>query len=938
MLAGEALPHDALLHLDDCEDCRALVGALARDAWGRVAAAPALGPGATVGRYVIERRVGRGAMGAVYAARDPELGRTIALKVVPPEAARELAVHAPLDARLAEEAKALAQLAHPHVVAVHDAGRFEGGTFLAMEYVDGADLGRWLAGRPSLEQRLAVIVDAARGLAAAHAQGLVHRDVKPANVLVGQDGRARIGDFGLSTRAPGAERAGTPAYMAPELIGRAPATPLSDQWALGLVAAEAVYGRRLGPDETLPQEALEGRPVPARVRSVLARALAVDPAHRWPSVQAFAESLAEAAQPSVSRHRAVWAAALGATVVLVLGGSALSLQSERRAPDDPGACVPLGAHAREGIMARYRALDEPWAGVVATAVIERLDAQLAALQADVRVHCQRLATAHGAAERAALLPRSDCLLRRDAALRAAEEVLAEGDATVLARGLELVARAARGCGPAPLPADPARRAEVLAIEAELARLDARDAGGQTSSVAVELGALVSRARALADPATEAAVLRLDAHVGCSLGSYGSAQASAEAALVAADAAGLDHARFRALQARLCVESSEGDIGRVRDTLTRLTAIDARLPAEPQRSVELWIARANFALQTEDVPTARAAFEAALAVVREHFPPDDALVHDIGGRYAELLRDAYDFAAAEALLDDSVAGLERSHGRLHPSTARLVSTLAGLAWARGRLADAVARGEQALEAYELAYGPSAPVTTEARLALGIFMLEAGQLDAADRHLTRALADFTAVYGPDNPSTAMTRSNWGALLRVRGRLDEAHRAHLQAARSLDGEPSTGALQGIVRYELGLDELWRRRPRAALAAFTEGRARFVAVSGEDDVELAYFEHGAGRALLALGRAAEAVASLERALARRVTVGVDPRKLAEVELDLADALRATQRSARPVAVRSESGAAPPDAQARAAALGDRARARYAALGEAVPAVRGLR
>lgn len=930
MLAGEALPREALRHLDDCDDCRTLVGALARDAWGRSVSAPTLGPGAVVGRYVIQRRVGRGAMGAVYAAHDPELGRTVALKVVAPEVARELAAHAPLDARLAEEAKALAQLAHPHVVAVHDAGRFEGGTFLAMEYVDGADLGRWLAGRPSLAQRLGVIVDVARGLAAAHAQGLVHRDVKPANVLVGQDGRARIGDFGLSTRAPAAERAGTPAYMAPELRGQAPATPWSDQWALGLVAAEAVYGRRLGAGEALPSAGLDGEPVPARVRAVLERALATDPSARWPSVQAFAEALAAAAEPRFGRPRTAWAAALGAAVVLVLGGAAVSLRPAPRAASEPRLCVSLGPHARDPIAARYRALDAPWAGVVATAVLERLDAQLAGLRAEVDAHCLRLEAAAGAAERAALQPQSDCLQRRDTALRAAEDVLAEGDATVLARGPELVARAARGCGPAPLPADPARRAEVLAIEDELARLDARDAGGQTASVAAALGALVARARAVADPATEAAVLRLAADVGCSLGAYGRAQADADAALVAADAAGLDVARFQALEARLCVELSEGDVRRARDTLTRLEAVDARLPAEPRRGVALWLARAKVAAQADDRATARGAFEAALGLVREHFPPDDPALHDLSGRYAELLRDDYDLAAAEALLDDSVAGLERSHGRLHPATARLVAILAGLAWARGRLGDAVARGEQALEAYELAYGPSAPVTAEARMGLGVFALEAGRLEAAERDLGRALADFTAVYGPEHPSTAMTRSNWGSLLRVRGRLREAYEAHRWAVRSLEGVPDAGALQGIVRYELGVDELRRGRPRAALAAFTEGRARFVAVSGEGDVELAYFEHGAGRALSALGRPAEAVVVLERALARRVTVGLDPRKIAEVELDLADALRAT-RAASP-------GKAPTDGVARASALEDGARARYAALGEAAPAVRGLR
>ncbi|HTM20129.1 MAG TPA: serine/threonine-protein kinase, partial [Kofleriaceae bacterium] len=191
-----------------------------------------LPPGERVGRYLIEARLGMGGMGVVYAARDPDLDRRVAIKLL-----RSGAVEA--GARLLREGKALARLRHPNVVAVHDLGLHRGDVFIAMELVDGTTLRTWWEARRQGEV-LAVLVDAGRGLAAAHAAGLIHRDFKPENVLVGRDGSVRVTDFGLArldgadgepdaalaaTIVAGAVSAGltrtgavvgTPAYMAPE--------------------------------------------------------------------------------------------------------------------------------------------------------------------------------------------------------------------------------------------------------------------------------------------------------------------------------------------------------------------------------------------------------------------------------------------------------------------------------------------------------------------------------------------------------------------------------------------------------------------------------------------------------------------------------------------------------------------------------------------------
>ena len=241
-------------HLDACSDCRRLVAAAAAgDADADAASAPTVAdgppsratplPGAPpprVDRYEIRRRLGEGGMGVVYAAYDPELDREVAIKLLRLHAADGDTL--PARTRLLREAQAMARLAHPNVVTVYDVGEWHEQVFIAME-IAGGTLRAWQDGRPWREV-VAMYRDAARGLAAAHAAGLVHRDFKPDNVLIGHDGRVRVTDFGLARAAgePG-ERAevgaamsgmlgtpltetgtvmGTPAYMAPEQIAAAP--------------------------------------------------------------------------------------------------------------------------------------------------------------------------------------------------------------------------------------------------------------------------------------------------------------------------------------------------------------------------------------------------------------------------------------------------------------------------------------------------------------------------------------------------------------------------------------------------------------------------------------------------------------------------------------------------------------------------------------------
>ena len=188
-----------------------------------------------LGRLVILDRIGSGAMGTVYAAYDPRLERRVAVKVM----------HAGGDhARVLREARALGKLAHPNVVAIHDAGEEDGCVYVVMELASGVPLRAWIGTDHGWRAIARVMREAALGLAAAHRAGLVHRDVKPDNILIGTD-RTRVVDFGLAAGDDETSGgAGTPSYLAPEVLAGEPARAASDQFSFGVTFHEVLYGRR----------------------------------------------------------------------------------------------------------------------------------------------------------------------------------------------------------------------------------------------------------------------------------------------------------------------------------------------------------------------------------------------------------------------------------------------------------------------------------------------------------------------------------------------------------------------------------------------------------------------------------------------------------------------------------------------------------------------
>lgn len=287
----------------------------------RARLARALKPGSHLGRFRLLERMGVGATGAVFAAHDPELDRRVALKVLldsrdSPQAQRE---------RLLREARSMAKLTHPHVVAAYEIGVAQGCVFLAMELVEGTTLRDWVAARPERGEVVRLFASVAHAVDAGHRAGIVHRDLKPQNILVTRAGVPKVTDFGLAgasieTGLQGS-LVGTPAYMAHEALCGGASGPAADQFALAVCLHEALCGRRPYSSSTLEglRDATAKRPIvdrsiPAPLRAVLERALDPVPARRFPSTAAFGEALA-ARTPSRARRR-LGAVAIAAVVVL----------------------------------------------------------------------------------------------------------------------------------------------------------------------------------------------------------------------------------------------------------------------------------------------------------------------------------------------------------------------------------------------------------------------------------------------------------------------------------------------------------------------------------------------------------------------------------------------------------------------------------------------
>ena len=915
---------------------------------GRATEPAPLVAGARVGRYTLVDLLGRGAMGAVYRARDPELGRTVALKLLV-SSSRGHDDRALDSGPLLREARALARLAHPNVVAVLDVGEHDGQLFLAMELVEGTTLAHWL-GEAHRDWRsiLAVAIDAGTGLAAAHDAGLVHRDVKPSNVLVGHDGRARVTDFGLARHVDaggpsqptrddatgpaaslaitaGLGLAGTPRYMAPERFDGASDDPRSDQFAFCVTLYEALWKRR--PFSAVDIDELRAavrsgrvrRPpagrVPARVRAAVLRGLQVDPADRFESMHVLVAELAAAREHR--RAPTLWLALGGVGVVAVAATLAVPRSSTCRSENDLVQELWTGDDEARVRTAMGRDVDD---AAVVDRVVGRVEdrvrgwARLSAETCRARAEDPTTAQRHDR--------RSTCLAEHARRLAAGIDLLATAapdsgiDALALAERLPRVhtCEAVPEAGDSLAPPDPAIADAVVRVRERVAEAYAQLDGGRAAEAAAR-APLVADVEALHYPPVLAEVALLHAYCASDLGRADEAHASAELAYLVGQSARHDDVAREAAVHLVWVQHMRGEPAAALAWARRAEAALATGGDEPLLHAQLLVILARVFDELEQHEVARELYERGLAEQSAVLGPDDPKLVSAMNGLASLRHRLGEQDAAEELWLRALAIREQSFGAGSSKAAVLLHNLGDLARDRGRYDEARSYLEQALAGFERGYGREHPEVARTLNTLAVVASGEGHDDQALALLEEAAAIWARTSGRDHPDYAAALVNIGD---VRLALGDAAAAipPLSEAVAIMAErvPAEHPTLMAARSALAQSLLAAGRHAEALATGEVALQALALAAGQAAPQTAAARIVVGEALGALGRHDDAIAALDQACADLQAADdawADVRAIAR--FDLARALRSAGRE-----------------PARARALADAARRELAVLGDA--------
>ncbi|HXJ20726.1 MAG TPA: serine/threonine-protein kinase [Polyangia bacterium] len=856
--ADQRLPLER--HLGTCESCReqvslAVVASLpADDGAPPTAADPAaLAPGTHVGRYTVLELVGSGGMGEVYAAYDPQLDRKVALKLLRAgDTAADDGGPGRGHDRLLREAKAIAKLRHPSVVVIHDAGTVDGRVFLAMEFVEGATLRDWLAERPrAWREVLDVFIAAGRGLAAAHAGGLVHRDFKPANVMVSDDGSARVMDFGLvqslsddgapdapaspadtSAGAEGGraqpsaltrtgELVGTPLYMAPEQFQGRRTDARTDQFAFCVALYEALYGGRPFAGATLASlmaTVVEGRvdpppartPVPAAIRRAVLRGLRVAPDERWPSMEALLAALTR----HPLRRRALPVAAV-CLAVAVAGG--ILARVERR----PALLCRAGATRLAGIWEtagaggaapRRAAIHDAFlrAGTAGAAEVWRRTAEELDRYAGqwVGAYADACEATHVRGEQSpeVLDLRMTCLSERLARLQALTTVFAEATPTVVSNAISAVTAlpSLDRCSDlgllravVPPPDDRATRERVTQLGQQVARVRALGDSGQCTAADASWHAVVRAARELGYAPLEAAAIM--ALVGSASECEEPGEmiaASKRAALIALASRDDETAAAAAIVHAHWLADRTSDISGARDWIDLGDSILKRLPRRPP-ALEAWRlgALARTFEKEGDADGAWNTFQQQLAFIARTEGPEHL-------DYMKALNNAAGTAEGRGRFDQALEYLLRaealSEKLLGPDNVFLALQLDNAAEALNglhRFDEARASATRAMEIYRRS-GSTAFYQAVSLTLLGEAWLGMGKPDQA----RPVLEDAIRAFGEDR-STYRWQAAFGLARALPDRAPERERARSLAREARDGFTGAGATKEAAAVDAWL-----------------------------------------------------------------------------------------------------------------------------------------
>jgi len=784
-------------HLATCASCAELVAASAgsQTEWlprralpHALAEAGGLAGGDTVGRYVILNLIGRGGMGEVYAAYDPQLDRRIALKLLHDGVLREGSAQA-ASKRLLREAKAIARLSHPNVVVVHDAGAIGDAVhgervFLAMEFIEGETLSSWLGREPRSWRAVRdVFLAAGEGLAAAHEAGLVHRDFKPQNVMVGTDGAVHVMDFGLASDVSAAEGEGapvselrqaalaptpetvaltrtgvllgTPIYMAPEQFRGQAADARSDQFSFCVALFEALYGERPFPSDSLPQlmdAVLAGRMrepparlrtarVPSFLRRLLMRGLAAEPAARFSSMGALLGELR--ADPARRRRRLAAAGVVALTFVAVGAGvHRFGTRGERMCG---GAAAKLEGIWEVGDGARRSAVhqaflatgrdfaEQTWTRV--SAMLDDYSRRWTAMYTD---SCQ--ATRVRGDQSAEILDlRTNCLEGPRGALGALTDLFTRADGAVLAEAVNAVQAlpplercsdvvALRAVVPPPAGET---RARVAALTPQLAEVKALRDTGQWKRALVQARTLADAAGTVGYEPLLAEVLATRSWLEHESGDSAAAVPTMERAVWMALAAHRDDIAAEMAAQLVAINAYYlGKVDEARRWVKPAEALLARLgPGHERITSWLYQARGGIGERSGEYPAAKAAYDQALAFKLKALP----------------------------------AG--------HPDVAKTYYSRANVELVLGDAAAALADADKAVAIYRTAYGPDSPLIWNPLDTRGEALNLLHRYGEAEKDFRDAVHRASGLYGEDHAWTAYCLNDLGQVLIGEGRASEA-----------------------------------------------------------------------------------------------------------------------------------------------------------------------
>ncbi len=830
---------DVEAHLESgCLDCREALTMAARVV--SPATPPGFDRGRSVGRYLLISRLGRGAMGVVWTAYDPELDRKIAIKLVRPDPQQGEAAEAGR-ARLVREAQSLARLAHPNVIAVYDVGDAGDQIFIAMELVRGVTLDEWLALKPRTQAEiLDVFHQAGTGLSAAHAAQLVHRDFKPPNVVVGEDGRVRVVDFGLARAevevSEDARRAiaivtrggvvvGTPAYMAPELRIGAAADARADQYSFCVALCEALVGTR--PVAEI-DPVLRDRKLPAWLQKVLLRGLQPDRNARFPAMTDLLAALER--DPAARRRRIIGAIAALGIVAVAAVGIRVGMRGSKdlcRAPERKLAGV-WDAPRREQLAARFRIGDLPYAESAISGTIALLDhyaESFAAMQAEA---CG--ARVRGEQSEALLDLRMACLDDRRQELLAATDMFVGADASVI-RGAVGVAGALTplvGCadvaalrGLVPPPAGIIAQRTVSLLSEQIAAARVRQEGGNYAAGRVLATQTVTEARTLDYAPLLGEALRVEGQLAASAGDPAAAERSLTQAVLEAERGRDDRG---AAEARVALAIVIDGLGRHAEALRWVELAAAglgRISDDPLLRARVLDARGRILGSLARWADARRDLEIALET-REHVL--DGRHRDVGTTLLSLGKVARDGGrAADALgyYERSLRVLESALGPLHPDLADVMEQLGATLGVLARKDEARRWLERAIDLRVKSLGPRHPSVAAAHLQLGRQLRLAGALDRARVEDQEALRIGEAAYGRKNAWLALPLVELAEVELARGDAKDAvpllERALSLPARGIEAKPEITFPLARALWDGKID---RRR---ALSLFVSARGSF-------------------------------------------------------------------------------------------------------------------